>query len=205
MPTIPPLAAVFSLLLATTLPATSPPLLQVDIVLGGRPLPRSLEATAVREARLIWAPYGVDLRVVHPGDPARDSAVTVGVVLADRPPMPLPKEALGSIDFQDDVPKSEILMYPDAIAALVADATLMERGAREWPPMLRDLALGRALGRALAHEIGHFLLRSRGHSSIGLMRAHLSVVDLIGAERARFFLSSGEVARLVSMRSVPSE
>jgi hypothetical protein len=56
--------------------------------------------------------------------------------------------------------------------------------------------MGRVLGRALAHEIGHFLLRSRNHSKVGLMRANPSVPDLIGRDRQTFFLSADDGKRL---------
>jgi hypothetical protein len=52
------------------------------------------------------------------------------------------------------------------------------------------------LGRALAHEIGHFLLRSRNHSTVGLMRANPSVSDLIGRSRQTFSLSADDEKRL---------
>lgn len=80
----------------------------------------------------------------------------------------------------------------------------MERSEREWPTILRQVVLGRVLGRALAHEIGHFLLRSRGHSQIGLMRANQSIADLAAPERFRFNLSPDEVARLVTATSAVS-
>ena len=167
-------------------------------------MPQLLEATAVKEATIIWARYGVDLGRCGPDSLARDGAITIDVVLADRQEDPLPDNALGSIAFQDGAPGSEIRMYPDAIAALVAEATVMERNEREWPTILRHVVLGRVLGRALAHEIGHFLLRSRGHSPIGLMRANQSIADLAAPERFRFFLSTDEVVRLVSATSAVS-
>ena len=41
---------------------------------------------------------------------------------------------------------------------------LNNRNFDDSPQALRDRVLGRVTGRALAHEIGHFLLRSSGHS-----------------------------------------
>ena len=67
----------------------------------------------------------------------------------------------------------------------------MERTEREWPTILRHVVLGRVLGRALAHEIGHFLLRSRGHSQIGLMRANQSIADLCVSGTVPFLPVSG--------------
>jgi hypothetical protein len=194
------IAATLALGLSHTisLPASPKPRLLVDVALTGRTMPALLETTALKEARLIWMQYGVDLRTVDADCPGRDGAVALHVVLADRPQDPLPDNALGSIVFENNAPGSVIVMYPDAIAALVSKATVMERSEPEWPPILRQIVLGRALGRALAHEIGHFLLRSREHSPIGLMRAHQSIADLIAPERFRFTLSPPEMVRLVS-------
>jgi hypothetical protein len=106
--------------------------------------------------------------------------------------------ALGSIRFRNHLPEPAILMYPNTIATLVSGAA-QARGARECPPAHYDLMVGRALGRALAHEIGHFLLRSRGHKVAGLMRATYVAADLVGPERHGFVLSADEVTRLASV------
>jgi hypothetical protein len=92
-------------------------------------------------------------------------------------------------------------MYPRAIGALVSTVTLLGNHDKVWPKALYDLVTGRVLGRALAHEIGHFLLRSREHSRKGLMRPRHQVPDLVGADRSRFVLSADEVTRLVSVTS----
>ena len=61
---------------------------------------------------------------------------------------------LGLIRFRDGVPDLEILMYRDAIAALVA-TTRFGTGRLFSPAAFRDVILGRVMGRALAHEIEH--------------------------------------------------
>jgi hypothetical protein len=202
-----PIAAslVSVLLYSSAITAAPWPRIKVDIVFSGRPMPRLLEATAVKEATLIWAQYGVDLIATNPDTPCRDGAIAIAVVLVDHPESPVPDSALGSIVFVEGGPGSQILMYPNAIVALVSTATVLERSEPEWPTMLRHVVLGRVLGRALAHEIGHFLLRSRDHSTIGLMRARQSVADLVAPERNRFTLSQDEGARLRSVRSAASQ
>ena len=84
---------------------------------------------------------------------------------------------------------------PDAIAALVSTTRFGTEDVFS-PSAFRDLVLGRALGRALAHEIGHFLLRSRVHSAAGLMRAIQPVSDLVAPDRHDFSLSPDQVTRL---------
>jgi len=36
---------------------------------------------------------------------------------------------------------------------------------------MHERLIGRALGRAFSHELGHYILKSKGHTSQGLMRA----------------------------------
>jgi hypothetical protein len=101
------------------------------------------------------------------------------------------------VPFFGGVPEPAIVMYPNAIVALVSTVTLHGSHEHEWPNALHDLIVGRVLGRALAHEIGHVLLRSSGHAAEGLMRAQHLVPDLVAADRRRFVLSESEVMRLV--------
>jgi hypothetical protein len=201
------IAATLALVLvcAAALPAGPKPRILLDITVTGRTMPLLLESTAMKEARLIWSRYGVDLRPLDEDCPGREGAVHIQVVLADRASSPVPDNALGSIVFEEGAPNSLIVMYPDAIAALVSNATMMERHEPEWPTILRHIVLGRAMGRALAHEVGHFLLRSRDHAPTGLMRASHSITDLIAVERFRFTLSANEVARLTAFVPVPAQ
>jgi hypothetical protein len=90
-------------------------------------------------------------------------------------------------------------MYSNAIEKLVSTATLYDHENRQWPTSFCHLIIGRVLGRALAHEIGHFLLRTRQHSAVGLMRSDLASADLVSPSRRPFTLSAGDAARLASV------
>src|SRR5437867_2128183 len=91
------IAATLMLMLvySSTLPAGPAPRILVDITFGGREMPQLLETTAVKEAALIWARYGVDLRTASPDCAGRDGAIAIKVVLADRAESSLPENALG--------------------------------------------------------------------------------------------------------------
>jgi tetratricopeptide (TPR) repeat protein len=52
------------------------------------------------------------------------------------------------------------------------------------------------LGHAVAHEIGHLLLGSNSHSSMGLMRSKWSRQDLVQAAGGELQFTQGEVARI---------
>jgi hypothetical protein len=193
------------LLCLLAIPPSSPPLLRVDMEFKGLPMRPRLEAAAMEEATNIWAAYGVDVQKLNPSDAARDDAVRLSVVLADHADRRMTAAgALGSILFLDDSPEPTIVMYSNAIAALMSDVRMSEHPSSEWPLALQDAMHGRVLGRALAHEIGHYLLRSRQHSEVGLMRARQSVFDLVAAGRQSFFLSADETARLWSVTSSSS-
>jgi hypothetical protein len=172
--------------------------LRVDIIFDGPPMSPRLERSAMQEVALIWAAYGVDVSTLKASDRRRDGAVGLTVTLADGPDRRIATGALGSIRFVDDVPEPAIVMYPDVIASLVSTTRF---GSLDLisPGAFHDLLAGRVMGRALAHEIGHFLLRSRQHSAAGLMRALQPAPDLVDPSRHLFGLSSDEVTRLAAM------
>jgi hypothetical protein len=180
----------------TAAASSSPRRLHVHLVFDGPPLPSKLEDAAMQEVTGIWAAYGVDVHRSTATETGGDSAVTLAVRLADHPGRRMAIWALGSIPFRGGVPEPAIVMYPNTVAALVSTITLHGSSDQQWPVDFRNLILGRVFGRALAHEIGHFLLRSRDHAAVGLMRALQSAADLVAPERQRFVLSAREVARL---------
>jgi hypothetical protein len=177
----------FALLLSLLNPPPPPSHLRVNIVFQGLPMEPRLEASAM------------DIQALNPRDAVRDDAVRLTVVLANLPNVPTAPGMLGSIPFLDDTPEPVIILYPGAITTLVSNVRVAALPDHNWPFLLRDVINGRVLGRALAHEIGHYLLRSRQHSAIGLMRARQSTIDLVGLDRRHFTLTPEEFRRLVSV------
>jgi hypothetical protein len=182
--------------------AAPPPHLRIDLVFVG-PLRPSVEATAMDEVTSIWAPYNVELHASS-ADAVPVGELRLAVVIVSHTDEKLPVATLGSIRFRAGLPEPTILMYAQTIDTLVSMAPLM-RSERECLPAVHDLMVGRAFGRALAHEIGHYLLRSRYHAPAGLMRAIHRSPDLIAAEREGFDLTPGEVARIAEMMSLSHE
>jgi hypothetical protein len=173
-----------------------PPHLRVDITIQGVSAPPAFVTAAIEEAADIWAAYGVDVRMPDPNDVEHDRAVRLAVTLAS-PKQQMATGTLGSIEFSDDAPEPAIKLYPAAASALI-DAVASSRRENTWPAAPRDRVLARVLGRALAHEIGHFLLRSKSHSRAGLMRAEHIGTDLMAPDNRGFALSADEVRRLRS-------
>src|SRR5262252_2269834 len=192
----------FMLLFHLLQPLESPHL-RIDLVFVGSIHP-IVEATALHEVRSIWSPYNVEIRV-STADAVADVAVPrLAVVISTQTERKLPLATLGAIRFREGVPEPTILMYANTIDALVAQVPML-RFERESLPVVRDTMVGRAFGRALAHEIGHYLLRSRQHASGGLMRASHRSPELIAPERDGFDLSAEEVAKISEVATLSHE
>src|SRR5262245_5265372 len=138
--------------------------LRLDLVFNGDKLPANIKTSAIDEASRIWAPYDVDLREVSAKEPGREGAVRLMVSVAPRPARNVSADALGSIYFIDGSPTALILLYPNTISALMPMSLMLGPGVHERSPFSYEHMLGRVAGRALAHEIGHYLLRTRRHS-----------------------------------------
>lgn len=173
-----------------------PSRVRIDVVFDESISPK-LQATAMKEVAGIWSAYGVD---VQAGESGRNGAIRLTVTIAEHPDPQGVIGTLGSIGFVDDVPEPAIVMYPNTIATLVSDAQFGGFDLHT-PSAFRDFLQARVFGRALAHEIGHYLLRSRRHSDVGLMRAMHRANDLVAANRHRFELTTNEVTRLESVTS----
>ena len=109
-------------------------------------------------------------------------------------------KALGWIVFEAGAPQQEIyLSHANAVALFEGSTGVVSRAA-SMTLAERETLLGRAMGRALAHEVGHYLLRSKVHTAKGLMRAKLTAGELFAGPRRSFQLAAEQktivVARL---------
>jgi len=146
---------------------------------------RSFIAETLAEAGAIWREAGIRIewqRAAAASDLPDDLIVTLERVGSSPADGVAP---LGWIRFADaDSPEPHIHL------SLANVEQLMDRtaGLHDKPDVMRDVLLSRALGRALAHELGHYLLRSRAHAERGLMRATRPSSDFFAPERNRFAL-----------------
>jgi hypothetical protein len=147
-------------------------------------LDRTLE-----EAAAIWRPTGVTFhwkRIdgMPQGEP---HPVALRVIVADQKGQ-APEHggaALGWVNFAGDEPDREIHLSRVNALALLA---MTRRGRRlsQLTPGETATVLGRILGRALAHELGHYLLKTKQHTTAGLMRGRRPIQDF-SAPRANGF------------------
>ena len=161
--------------------------------------------SAIAEAAAIWASQGVVIRDAASGLPTSADTIVVGVVVRRRPASSGTqwRGPLGSMRFDDSgTPLAEITLYLPDLITMIERANLPGNG-EPWPTILRERAVGRAVGRVLAHELGHYLLRSRTHAPSGLMRAVQNTTELVATERDSFVLSAQDAAHWAALSSGP--
>ena len=95
---------------------------------------------------------------------------------------------------------------PLAIASLTAARRVVDESVR--PHELEhardsEKRLGVVLGRAVAHEIGHYLLRTSGHATQGLMRANIQAQEFADIHSRSFMLDRGARAHLARLANAP--
>jgi hypothetical protein len=98
--------------------------------------------------------------------------------------------ALGWITFTANRPDRSIHLS----RACADDLVRTTPGLNDRTIASHETLIGRALGRALAHELGHYLLQSKAHTSRGLMRRVWSSVDSFAVSRTGFELTAEQRA-----------
>ena len=179
--------------------ASGQSILHVDLAVDRGTTSPQMTHAALAEARAIWSPYGVDVREAGCSAAAFERSIQLHVAVLPRHRADTSEGAIGSIEFAVVTPRPNVSLYVQDVDDLVT-ATLGGE-VRAWPAAERDNVEGRALGRALAHEIGHYLLRSRQHAPFGLMRATQPVPVLIDRDRRRLRLSTPEVVRIALLNA----
>jgi hypothetical protein len=174
------------------------PAIPVEVVVSAR-VTESLVQRICTEAETIWRPAGIrfdwhitlDWHRIGPVDAADQSAVTV--TIGDRRARVDPDGALGWITFTADRPGHSIYLSR-ASAEGMLDRT---RGLNTATFTAHEILIGRALGRALAHELGHYFLESKVHSTAGLMRAAWPSTEFFGFGREGFELTPEQQAAAI--------
>ena len=163
--------------------------------------PRTL-GEIVQGAREIWRPYA-DVTFDLSGN-AVGSSGSLRLVITDGV-SPSDGASLGWIEFVDGRPSNVITVSTGAAAALMK--------ASRWgglPKTVQGLFLVRAMSRAIAHELGHYLLATRGHSRHGLMRGALTADDIMQPTRSSYRLDRAQIQQLeqgalVARQGAPGE
>jgi hypothetical protein len=130
--------------------------------------------------RALWHPYA-DVQVSNSPDQAiaAPEDETLALVLTDQTLHAHDVGSIGWIEFVNGRPMQTITVSTTAAQSLMDGSSWGGLPLSTFPAAVRQRFLVGTLVRSIAHEIGHYLLRSREHASRGLMRARFSAADIL--------------------------
>ncbi|MFN7916451.1 MAG: hypothetical protein U0Q55_14010 [Vicinamibacterales bacterium] len=165
-------------------PQTERPRVHLDVVMErGVVLAFDDLRQALAHAVAIWRPV-VDVSIALPDAPRpAGSADALRVVISNRR-LEGVDTGLAWIPFVDGEPQRELTVSMPGVRRLLEQGSWNGRPFTSLPKQASSLFLQRAIGRAVAHEIGHYLLRTRSHEGSGLMRAVFTVDEIMKARPA---------------------
>ena len=170
------------------------PPMQVEILLTpSDTLSSSARTALMRETESIWQRHGVVIRWLPPNDVEPSWSARLRGIIVEKRSIPAAKgafaigELVGSMGASDRV-------HLDRRRTASRDLYARQHGLR--PPRLEERRLGVTLGRALAHEIGHFLLRTKTHARSGLMRSQFDAAEFTDLRDGTFALDHAAAAWL---------
>ena len=156
----------------------------------------------LEEASAIWRPTGVTFKwqkaaaVQAEADPPQPTRPRV--LIDDSRGTPRGASApMGWVKFVDDEPDGDIHISHANAERFVLSVGGVGGSARRMTPAERFLLLGRTLGRALAHELGHYVLKSKEHTTNGLMKGRHSIQEFIGVHRKGFEVDTAQREAIV--------
>ena len=173
-------------------PRPAAPSLVVDVRMTvAQDVPPSVVAGLKAEAETIWRAAGVTLRwTVSPDDAEADASLRVLVMARSGPPS------------SPDTPGPWVNCWSTGrqhfavVSTGAARRVVAAVRAPHEPQALADRRLALVLGRAVAHELGHFLLATAGHTPSGLMRAYVAVADYVDPRRGGFRIDAAAGDRI---------
>jgi hypothetical protein len=149
-------------------------------------------AALIAEATAVWHRAGVQL-VWDSGSGAR-RAGSLRVLVIPRP--------ASTDETAQDYVLGELVGLGGASALAIASID----SAATVPQSLHEDRVGLVLGRTVAHEIGHHLLETRGHTQAGLMRATFAAHELLDRRSPAFDLDGASQTLLrhrIELRALP--
>jgi hypothetical protein len=179
---------------STALPPTRPVLVVVVQQETKDVLDRKALTEIGRDVHRVWRPYA-DVALRAANDTSSVAADDVlALVITDR--RSDAGDGLGWIQFDGDRPSRTIHVSRTEVVRLGEQGRWAGRNIADWAPKAQEIFLRRAMAFAIAHEVGHYLLRSKAHAVTGLMRARFTVDELMRAMPAKYRLGDAEQAIL---------
>ena len=180
--------------------ASSRPELTLNIsLMSTQELPAWSAGALVAETNAIWWDSHLSLRwrtidlYDPPPDPEIAGSLKVLIMAREVPRGGGPATlTVGELVQNDGAP-------PLAVASITGARRIVEE-ARRFQLLERphdvEQRLGLVLGRAVAHEIGHYLLRTKSHAPHGLMRAAIDARDFADPQSRNFRLDDAARAHM---------
>lgn len=146
----------------------------------------------LEEASAIWRPAGVRFEWHRDARqplwlPVSVASIGPRVIIGDsRGALRENGAPLGWVTFTGEQPDGDIHISHRNAEHVILPPDSSARAGRRITPAERTVLIGRALGRALAHELGHYLLKSKVHTTNGLMKGRRTVKEFVDATRERF-------------------
>ena len=192
-----PVALGLLLVAALAVPANPMrPRLQVEMDIEPGVTLKDAELRAIAtEARQIWAPV-LDVIINVPSASSRPLDQSIRLLLTERMLNARESTGLGWIEFVGDEPRPAITVSVAAARRLMQSGSWRGRPFDTLPLRASQLFLQRALARAVAHEIGHYVLRTKAHDHRGLMRPSFTADEIMDAPALVDRLAPDAVARL---------
>jgi hypothetical protein len=142
------------------------------------------------EASAIWESAGIVFACRRVVSEAEADNWPLDIIIDDHRASVESHGALGWITFTANRPDRSIHLS----RACADDLVRTTPGLNDKTIASHETLIGRALGRALAHELGHYLLQSKAHTSRGLMRRVWSSDDSFAISRTGFQLTGEQRA-----------
>ena len=174
---------------ATAEPGAQPIHIVLQVVAAAS-TPRELLNTMIDSAAAIWAAYNVVVSpVLSTAIPESREGEWITLVFRNEPANRIDGVArrgdrgLASLTFTGDAPGNVMYVSYETAASMIRGA-----GIGKGVVAVEERLVAQLLGRAVAHELGHFLLRSRNHARRGLMRSSFNPSDSTPGNPERFRL-----------------
>lgn len=161
-------------------------------------IPATLVSRALAETDAIWRGAGVEFSWRRAPSESAPAALHL-VIGHETRPVREGGLALGWIFFDESTPGQRIYVSYANVNQLMLDSSGVVGPQDRMPLFEREVLMARAMGRALAHELGHYFLASKDHTSAGLMKAHRTATEFFGPDERPFKLDGGQRS-LISAR-----
>lgn len=182
---------------AADVPSAQATVLNLRLTISNE-LPGVAQRALINETESIWKEAHVQLRWLEAS----------GRIDTDRPlRIVVTRRAVTATD-EHRWPVGELLRFGNdgavAMASITAALRIVEESQQQslmGLPAMRQYKLGVVLGRAVAHEIGHYLLETNGHTPHGLMRASIDAREFADLRTGAFRLDRESQAYLAARAS----